>query len=100
MALLNRFCDLISLFLSISNEGVGEAEKKLWDELWGCVNYLKIPFDTLMSMPVYIRKFWILKHNEVNSPENKSGNGENKNIDGQQINSYAQLEQSNRNVPK
>ena len=53
-----------------------------------------------MAMPVYIRKFWILKHNEVNSQENKSGNGENKNIDGQQINSYAQLEQSNRNVPK
>ncbi len=91
---------MISLFLSISNEGVGEAEKKLWDELWGCVNYLKIPFDTLMAMPVYIRKFWILKHNEVNNQENKSGNGENKNIDGQQINSYAQLEQSNRNVPK
>lgn len=91
---------MISLFLSISNNGVGDAEKKLWDELWGCVNYLKIPFDTVMKMPVYIRKFWILKHNEVNSQEKKPDNGENKTISGQQINSYAQMEQNNRNTPK
>ena len=100
MALLNPFCDLISLFLSISKDNIGDSEKKLWDELWGCVNYLKIPYDTLMTMPVYIRKFWILKHNEVSSQNNMPNGDKNNTIDGTAINSYAQMEQNNRNVPK
>ena len=84
----------------MSNTVVSDSEKKLWDELWGCVNYLKIPFDTVMTMPVYIRKFWIIKHNEVNNQNNIHGNGKTNSIDGAVINVYAQTEQGNKNVPK
>lgn len=73
------------------------------DEIWGCVNYLKIPYDTVMyNMPVYIRKFWIMKHNETVANENasKASGGNGNTIDGQAINTYAQLEQSNKNTPK
>lgn len=54
------------------------------------------------DMPVYVRKFWIMKHNETVSNENKASaaGGNAKSIDGQAINSYAQLEQANRNTPK
>lgn len=101
MALLNPFCDLTNLFLSTSNDGT--ADKKLWEEIWGCVNYLKIPYETVMhDMPVYVRKFWIMKHNETVSNENKTNaaGGNASTIDGQAINSYARLEQRNRNTPK
>lgn len=90
---------MISLFLSTSDK-LEDTEKKLWDELWGCKEYLRIPFDTLMTMPVYIRKFWILKHNEINSKQNTSGNNTSNSVDGSTINTYAEIEQSNRNVPK
>ena len=84
----------------MSKDGVGDAEKRLWDELWGCVNYLKIPYNTVMTMPVYIRKFWIMKHNEVTSQQNSSGDGKTNTINGAALNAYAQLEQNNRNTPK
>lgn len=84
----------------MSNKNLEIADKNLWEELWGCVNYLKIPFETVMSMPVYIRKFWILKHNEVTSQQNSGSGGKTASIDGQSINAYAQIEQGNRNTPK
>ena len=84
----------------MSNKNLEIADKQLWDELWGCVNYLKIPFETVMSMPVYIRKFWILKHNETVNKENAPNSGKTSTIDGQSINAYAQIEQGNRNTPK
>ena len=70
------------------------AEKRLWDELWGCINYLKMPYDTVLSMPVYIRKFWILKHNEVNNPDKQENGKSKESIDGLALNSYAQMEQN------
>lgn len=84
----------------MSNKNLEIADKNLWEELWGCVNYLKIPFETVMSMPVYIRKFWILKHNEATSQQNSGSGGKTASIDGQSINAYAQIEQGNRNTPK
>lgn len=95
MALLIPFCDLISLFSLISNNA--EAETALWDELWGCVNYIKIPYETVMNMPVYVRKYWIKKHNEANNPDKQNG-GNTKSIEGFAINSYAEIEQSNQKL--
>lgn len=67
------------------------------DEIWGCVEYLKIPFDTLWEMPVYLRKYWIIRHNEkVKKEENQqinNGNGSVKTINGDGVNAYAKLEQ-------
>ena len=74
------------------------AEKRLWDELWGCVKYLEIPYETVRDMPVYIRKFWILKHNEANSERTNTGEKSNS-VDGDAINAYAQLEQTKQQTP-
>lgn len=70
------------------------------DELWGCVEYLKIPFDTLWAMPVYLRKYWIQRHNdkvktEEQSNANKSG-GAPRTIEGDSVNAYARLEQNEK----
>ena len=52
-------------------------------------------------MPVYIRKFWIKKHNEANNISNTSNqNKTEKNISGIAINSYAEMEQNNFNATK
>ena len=93
MAQLTPFCDLINLFSLISNNP--EAENALWDEIWGCVNYIKIPYETVMhEMPVYVRKYWIKRHNDANNPD-KQNNGNTKSIEGYALNSYAEIEQSN-----
>ena len=55
------FCNLISLFLSIKRDQ--DSVMNFWDEIYGCVNYLNLPYDTVMNLPVYVRKFWIKKHN-------------------------------------
>jgi len=56
--------------------------------------YLKVPFDTLMEMPVYVRKFWIDKYVADND---KSGNEPGSTtVDSGSINTYAQLEQDNQ----
>jgi len=69
----------------------------LWNEIWGCVNYLNIPYDTIMDMPVYVRKFWIQKHNMQNEAQNKENStGSGKEIDGIGINAYAQIEQNSK----
>lgn len=74
----------------MSNDG--ESYRGLWEELYGCNSYLKIPFDTLMDMPVHIRKFWIQKYNSDNNET--SYNDPNTNvINGEGINTYASLEQ-------
>lgn len=41
-----------------------DFKKHLWDELTSCVKYVSIDHNTLLKMPVYIRKFYIAKHNE------------------------------------
>lgn len=95
---------MISLFSSITNDT--EADKRLWDEIFGCVNYLKIPFDTIMSMPVFVRKYWIMRHNEKQEEIKKSNenpNGKSGSIEGNALNAYAEMEQSNnkhKNISK
>ena len=97
MALLIPFCNLISIFLSISN--TEEAEQRLLNEIFGCVTYLKLPYETVMSMPVYLRKYWILKHNEdVENAEREAMQSQNKSngttqITGGALNSYANIAQ-------
>ena len=69
-------------------------EVAFWEEIWGCVNYIKLPYDTVMSMPVENRKIWIQRHNYEG--EKKSLEAEEKNkgtISGEAINSFAENEQ-------
>ena len=69
-----------------------ESYKGLWDELYACNNYLKIPFDTLMDMPVHIRKYWIHKYNAENKDSGES-TPNTTTVSGMNLNTYASLEQ-------
>lgn len=72
-----------------------DYEKTFWEEIWGCVNYIKLPYETVMSMPVQHRKIWIQRHNhEAEITKNMMENPNNgHSIDGESINAYAELEQ-------
>lgn len=66
------------------------------EEIWGCVNYIKLPYETVMNMPVMDRKNWIQRHNleqqrEREREERKNNGGTS--IGGESINAYAKLSQ-------
>jgi len=90
---LKPFCNLISLFSSIKYDA--EYEASFWEEIYGCVNYLNLPYDTVMNLPIYIRKFWIRKHNQKANEEEE--NAENmtagNKVGGVALNAYARIEQ-------
>ena len=52
-----------------------------WDEIWGCVKYIKIPYDTVWNMPVYNRKMLIYKHNQDVSEQNNDENNRNNTLE-------------------
>lgn len=85
---------MINLFLSIEYDQ--EYELNFWNEIYGCVNYLNLPYDTVMGLPIYIRKFWIQKHNQSikEGEERATGNGM-KTVGGASLNSYARMEMNN-----
>lgn len=69
----------------------------LKEELFGCFKYVGIPFDVLNKMPTRDRKFYIMRHNKLTEEENnrimRKDNGNQ--VDGESINTYANLEQQN-----
>ena len=91
------FCNLISLFLSIKRDQ--DSVMNFWDEIYGCVNYLHLPYDTVMNLPVYVRKFWIKKHNRQVEEEQaemeraKAGQSAGDFISGEGGNAFAEMEQ-------
>ena len=93
---MTPFCNLISLFSSI--EYGPEYEYSFWNEIYGCVNYLNLPYDTVMNLPVYIRKFWIQRHNrQVEEEERGMDNmNEKDKVGGVQLNAYARIEQGSK----
>lgn len=77
-----------------------EYERQLKEEIWGCFKHIGIPFDTIMSMPIQDRRFYIMKHNMEQEAINKElhkSNESSYNGNGD-LNSFAQLEQSNAKV--
>ena len=83
--------------LFLSQEFSQEYEVTFWNEIYGCVNYLSLPYDTVMNMPTYLRKFWIMKHNEQ-AKEMEKSNGYNNlysSNDGTMLNAVAKMEQEN-----
>lgn len=90
MAHLRHFLSGTILFSSISPN----FERNLKDELYGCFKYIGIPFDVLDRMPVRDRKFYIAKHNGIAEEENSKNRNENT-INGELINTYANLHQLN-----
>ena len=91
------FCNLISLFLSIKRDQ--DSVMNFWDEIYGCVNYHNLPYDTVMNLPVYVRKFWIKKHNRQVEEEQaemeraKAGQSAGDFISGEGVNAFAEMEQ-------
>ena len=82
-----------------------EYEAALKEEIWGCFKYMNIPLETIYSMPVMDRKYFIRKHNESVKKENEANesagnNGKENNIEGIGINSYAKLEQQKKRETK
>ena len=86
------FYNLTSLFFSI---WPSDFEKNLTDEIWGCVKYVGIPYDTVMRMPIHVRKYFIRKHNEEQETKNGSYSYGSRHISGEALNKYASMEQSN-----
>ena len=98
MAILQPFCNLISLFSSLNYNDT--YEYAFWNEIFGCVNFLNLPYETIMNMPVHIRKFWIQKHNQTADELEKRLNG-NKDegtsiVSGEGLNAYARQEQNSQ----
>ena len=72
-------------------------EVAFWDEIWGCVKVMGIPYDTVMSMPVQNRKILIQKHNmegEMNEMKKLRGS-DGETIGGESLNAYAEQEIKN-----
>lgn len=84
-----------------------EYERHLKEEIWGCFKYIGLPMETIMSMPIQDRKFYIIKHNEAMEMEEKRlkaaerGSSHDSTISGEALNAYAHREiQNNKNTPK
>lgn len=71
-----------------------DYEETLNNEIWGCVKFVGIPYDTVMSMPVYKRKDIIRRHNEYVEEENRKYGGEGQHTEN--INQYAKMDQQNK----
>ena len=92
------FCNLTNFYFLISPT---EYAKNLLDEEWGCFKHVGMSWDMIMRLPIQDRRSLIHKHNleqeEINREiEGSSGGGDVRRYEGESINTYAGLEQSNR----
>lgn len=56
---------------------------------------MKLPYETVMKMPIYIRKLWISRHNQRCMEEEemfKNGGDNAKTINGESINEFAKTD--------
>ena len=78
-----------------------DYERILKDEIWGMFKHIGIPMETIMSMPIQDRRYYIQKHNyeqeNHTNPENQGINGNLNKVSGD-INEFARLEQANAKV--
>ena len=88
----------MSLFLSMSSDH--SENLSLWNEIYGCVKYLNISYETIMKMPTYVRKFWIKKNNQEYEEKVSKENGMPSNSNSVGINAYAKLEQDKLKTSK
>lgn len=70
------------------------------DELWGCFKYVGMSWDMIMKLPIQDRRTLIHKHNmdqeEANKEHNSlNGDSNNRYYEGDAINTFARMEQSN-----
>lgn len=53
-----------------------EYEEAFKEEIWGCYKYVGIPLETIYSMPIQERKYFIQKHNMDVKRENEAMEGQ------------------------
>ena len=86
MAHLVAFLNGMIMFSGLSKE----LAVALQNEIFSCMRYIKIPYDSLMHMPTRDRRYFIKKHNEATEEENaKYNKGET--IGGAALNSLADV---------
>lgn len=70
------------------------------DEVWGCFKHVGMSWDMIMRLPIQDRRALIHKHNleqeEINAEYDRiEGGGESRYYEGEMINTFAKMEQSN-----
>jgi hypothetical protein len=70
------------------------------DELWGCFKHVGMSWDMIMKLPIQDRRTLIYKHNleqEMSNSEyrNNENGGHNRYYEGESINTFARMEQTN-----
>lgn len=97
MARWKPFSHLTNLFFLITPN---EYESAFKEEIWGCYKFMNLPLETIYSMPIMDRKYFIKKHNEdvkiQNSRHENSGKNNETTYDGNNLNEYAKLEQQKK----
>ena len=69
-------------------------EKNLKQELWACHKNMGLTMEEIYDITIRDRKFYIAKHNGITEEENSKNRNENT-INGELINTYANLHQLN-----
>lgn len=86
---------MTNFYFSISPD---EYSKNLLDEIWGCFKHVGMPWEMIMKLPIQDRRAMIHKHNMEQDAVNKeynNTNGNTRTYEGESINTFAQMEQSN-----
>jgi hypothetical protein len=69
------------------------------DEVWGCFKHVGMSWDMIMRLPIQDRRALIHKHNIEQEEINKEFDGEvgseTRYYEGESINTFARLEQTN-----
>lgn len=93
------FFNLTNSYFSISPD---EYAKNLLDEEWGCFKHVGMSWQMIMSLPIQDRRAMIHKHNmeqdAINMAAEQRMNGGTNTYEGESINTFAQMEQSNKNL--
>jgi hypothetical protein len=70
------------------------------DEIWGCFKHVGMPWDMIMKLPIQDRRAFIQKHNReqemINNEIESNGSSNVRTYEGEMINTFAKMEQSNK----
>ena len=69
------------------------------DEIWGCFKHVGMSWDMIMKLPIQDRRTLIQKHNReqeaINNEIEGNNSPSNRTYEGEMINTFAKMEQSN-----
>lgn len=70
------------------------------DEIWGCFKHVGMSWDMIMKLPIQDRRALIQKHNReqeaINNELEGNNSPNNRTYEGEMINTFAKMEQSNK----